>query len=77
MYILIYEYTSIRIYIYIYLCYFKGVDPLSMLTNDGNNAKLISEGLIIYMHIYIYMFIYCILYTHLFIYIYTYIHVSI
>jgi dynein heavy chain, axonemal len=23
----------------------KGVDPLSMLTNDGNNAKMISEGL--------------------------------
>lgn len=22
-----------------------GVDPLSMLTNDGNNAKMISEGL--------------------------------
>jgi dynein heavy chain len=23
----------------------SGVDPLSMLTNDGNNAKMISEGL--------------------------------
>jgi hypothetical protein len=36
-------YTSICIYIHVFI--YIGVDPLSMLTNDGNNAKMISEGL--------------------------------
>jgi hypothetical protein len=53
----------------------KGVDSLSMWTNDGNNAKMIREGLIIYIHIYICLYsVYCV---HIYFQIHTCIHVSI